>query len=75
MTWQSVALTVLSVLFLALYYPLAGLAYVLWGIFSLLHLLATPFMKLSLGALNLALWPLRFLARYEVCPSSVWLYC
>ena len=73
MTWQSVAVTVLSVLFLALYYPLAGLAYVLWGIFSLLHLLATPFMKLGLAALSLVLWPLRFLARYEVCSCSVWL--
>lgn len=71
MTWQSVAVTVLSVLFLALYYPLAGLAYVLWGVFSLLYLLATPFMKLGLGALNLILWPFRFLARYEVCSCSI----
>lgn len=66
MTWQSVAVTVLSVLFLALYYPLAGLAYVLLGVFRLLHLLATPFMRLGLGVLDLALWPFRFLARYEV---------
>ena len=71
MTWKSVALTILSVLFLALYYPLVGLAYVLWGIFSLLYLLAAPFMKLGLGVLNLALWPLNFLARYEVCSSSI----
>ena len=67
MTWQSAALTVLSALFLALYYPLVGLVYVLWGIFSLLHLLATPFMKLGFGILDLFLWPFRFLARYEVC--------
>lgn len=40
----------------------------LFQVLDILYFLATPFVNLGLGVLHLALWPLRLLARFEVCP-------
>lgn len=70
MAWQSVLGTILSSLYLVLY----PLVYALWGILQLLQLLATPFMNLGLKILDVSLWPFRFMARFEVCPSRAKCY-
>lgn len=41
----------------------------LFQVLDILYFLATPFVNLGLGVLHLALWPLRLLARFEVCPD------
>ncbi|PKX95854.1 uncharacterized protein P174DRAFT_503127 [Aspergillus novofumigatus IBT 16806] len=58
MAWASAVATLLY----SIIYPLTFLAYCVYG---LLNLLVTPLWKLGLGVLNLALLPLRILAKFE----------
>ncbi|KAG2025988.1 hypothetical protein GB937_002131 [Aspergillus fischeri] len=58
MAWASAVATLLY----SIIYPLTFLAYCVYG---LLDLLVTPLWKLGLGVLNLALLPLRILAKFE----------
>ncbi|KAK9581178.1 hypothetical protein V6Z92_008266 [Aspergillus fumigatus] len=53
----------IATLLYSIIYPLTFLAYCMYG---LLNLLVTPLWKLGLGIFNLALLPLRILARFEV---------
>ena len=39
---------------------------IFYKVFYALNLLATPFLSVGLSVLHVALWPLRFLARFEV---------
>lgn len=39
-------------------------------VLGVLYFLATPFLSLGLTVLHIACWPLRFLARFEVCLIS-----
>lgn len=39
---------------------------IFYKVFDVLNLLATPFLSVGLSVFHVALWPLRFLARFEV---------